>query len=78
MNFFFFSIFNQIYSSLLFKINPGIKQCFIDEFNQDSTVILKWKIITNSKKNITQILKYFTIKVIDENKKKYMKQIFIL
>ena len=70
MNFFFFSIFNQIYSSLLFKINPGIKQCFIDELNQDSTVILKWKIITNSRKDITKILKYFTIKVTDENKKK--------
>ena len=70
MNFFFFNFFNQIYSSLLFKINPGIKQCFIDELNQDSTVILKWKIITNSRKDITKILKYFTIKVTDENKKK--------
>jgi hypothetical protein len=70
LNFFFFSFFNQIYSSLLFKINPGIKQCFIDEFNQDSSVILKWKLITNSRKDVSELLKYITIKVTDENKKK--------
>ena len=42
----YLSITLQIKSSLIFKMNGDVTQCFIDELFQDSSMIIKWKIFT--------------------------------
>ena len=62
-------IISQIKSSLIFKIKSDSTQCFIDELFTDSSMIIKWKIFTPSKKNVNNILQYFTLYVINEQNK---------
>ena len=59
-------IISKINSSLIFKINSDTTQCFIDELFADSSMIIKWKIFTPTKKNINNILQYFTLYVLNE------------
>ncbi len=59
-------IISKINSSLIFKINSDSTQCFIDELFADSSMIIKWKIFTPTKKNINNILQYFTLYVLNE------------
>jgi hypothetical protein len=61
-----FLIIAQINSSLIFKINSDSTQCFIDELFADSSMIIKWKIFTPTKKNVNNILQYFTLYVLNE------------
>ena len=60
------STISKITSSLLFKVGPSTQQCFYDEFFQESSVILKWKIFTLSKQDISEILRFISIRVVDE------------
>ena len=54
---------SNISSSLLFKLNIEQEQCFYDDFFSDSSVILKWKIFTQSRENVTSILPTINIQV---------------
>ena len=56
-------LISKISSSLLFKLNVGQDQCFFDDFYSDSSVILKWKIFTQSRENVTSILPTINIQV---------------
>ena len=67
-------IISQINSSLIFKINSDSTQCFIDELFADSSMIIKWKIFTSTKKNVNNILQYFTLYALNEEKVKLHSQ----
>jgi hypothetical protein len=56
-------LISKISSSLLFKLNEGQEQCFHDDFYSDSSVILKWKIFTQSRENVSSILPTINIQV---------------
>ena len=60
-------LINTIYSALLFKINPSEEQCFYEELFSETSIILKWKIFTHSKENVTSILPTISIIVSFEN-----------
>lgn len=65
----YLSITLQIKSSLIFKMNGDVTQCFIDELFQDSSMIIKWKIFTYSRLNVKPILPFFTIYALNEESK---------
>ncbi len=56
-------LISKISSSLLFKLNVGQDQCFFDDFYSDSSVILKWKIFTEYRENVSSILPTINIQV---------------
>ena len=53
----------KISSALLFKLNIGNDNCFYEELFEDSSVILKWKLFTQSRENVTSILSSISIHV---------------
>ncbi len=60
-------LIKTISSALLFKINPSEEQCFYEELFSETSIILKWKIFTHSKENVTSILPTISIIVSFEN-----------
>ncbi len=52
-----------ISSSLLFQLNVGKDLCFYEDLFEDSSVILKWKVFTPSRENVTSILSSISIHV---------------
>ena len=44
------------YSHLLFKLEPNSPQCYVDELFEESVMMIKWKIYTPSKLDVSPIL----------------------
>ena len=56
-------LINQISSSLIFKLNVGNDICFYEDLFIDSSCILKWKVFTQSRENVSSILSSISIHV---------------
>ena len=55
----------QYISPLLILLNKGQERCIIDEFIENNYFVVKYKIFTENKENIDDILPFLSLKVKD-------------
>ena len=67
MNFklFLYIVVFQYISPLLILLNKGQERCIIDEFIENNYFVVKYKIFTENKENIDDILPFLSLKVKD-------------
>ena len=67
----YFIIFQNILS-ISILLQKGQERCIIDEFIEDNFFVVKYKIFTENKENITQILPFLSLKIKEAETNKFL------